>query len=173
LKLSKYKSLFEKEFIKDVRPEKDYYLMFKRSKRDKEYSLESKYFYGLHPPFTFKMVDGQLNVNVKSNKIKTLYLTYLTLDTKFGSVPKESLVNLENVKKFYINIDITTNASVEVIPFIIQYDLNGKKNMKRITRPMEYFEADNDVIKLRLVFKVKGYGNFIIRSIKRRDVEVS
>lgn len=162
--------MFEKEFINDIQPPKNYYLMLKRAKSDFEYDINSEYFYGIQPPISYERVSNQLNVTVKKNTIKTLYLTYLTLDTKFKNVPKETFVDLEKSRKFYINIDITANTSVEVIPFIIQYDTLGKKNMKRITRPMEYFEADDDVIKLRLVFKIKGHGNFIIRSIKRRDV---
>ncbi|MCK1975513.1 hypothetical protein LNK15_00400 [Jeotgalicoccus huakuii] len=162
--------MFEKEFINDIKPPKNYYLMLKRAKGDIEYEIKSEYFYGIQPPISYEKVNNQLNVTVKKHTIKTLYLTYLTLDTKFKNVPQETFVDLENSRKFYINIDVTANSSVEVIPFIIQYDTFGKKNMKRITRPMEYFEADDDVIKLRLVFKIKGHGNFIIRSIKRRDV---
>lgn|SRR5699024_6237064 len=162
--------MFEREFINDIKPPKNYYLMFKRAKSDIDYELKSDYFYGIQPPISFETVHNQLNVTVKKHTIKTLYLTYLTKDTKFGSVPNKSFVNLEESRKFYINIDIITNKNVDVIPFIIQYDTFGKKNMKRVTKQMEYFEADNDVIKLRLVFKIKGHGKFIIKSIKRRDV---
>src|SRR5699024_8337623 len=118
-----------------------------------------KLFYGLTPPFIIKSNNNQLNVNVKENKIKTLYLTYLTLDTKFAEVPDESFVDLTKNRKFYVTLDIDTNNNIEVKPYIIQYDLKGKKNMTQITRSMQYFSADDDVFKIRLVFKVKGHGN--------------
>lgn len=172
LRLSHYKTLFEQEFVKDVRPPKDYYLMFKRSRSDFGYDLSEKLFYGLKPPFSYTNKNNELVVHVKKNKIKTLYLTYMTLDTKFENVPKESFVNLEKTRNFYINIELSKNKNVEVIPYIVQYNKLGKKNMIKITKPMQFFKVDEDVIKLRLVFKCKGHGNFIIRSITRRDLDV-
>lgn len=164
--------MFESEFVKDIKPSDDFYITINRSEKDTDYQLDHELFYGLTPPFKIKSSNNQLNVNVKENKIKTLYLTYLTLDTKFAEVPGTSFVDLSKSREFYVNLDIDTNNNVEVIPYIIQYDSQGKKNMTQINRPMQYFSADDDVIKIRLVFKVKGQGNFIIRSIKRRDVRL-
>jgi len=173
LKITQYIDLFEKEFKKDIEPPKDYYTLLKRSKRDIVYDLNKINFYGVKPPFSYINKNDHLVVNVKKNNIKTLYLSHLILDTKFGNVPEKSFVNLEETKKFYISIDISENKGIEVIPFIIQYNESGKKNMIRVIHPVQLFEVENDVKKLRLVFKVKGYGNFIIRHIIRRDVDVN
>src|SRR5699024_1285165 len=170
MKLSKYKKFFEEEFHNDIGLPEDYYLLIKCKKNEYDYELTDEQFYGLQPPFTYKNHKGQLVVNVKKNTNKKLYLVYLKKDLKFDVVPSKSFVDLEFSRKFYLNIDIETNKSLKVTPFIVPYNEVGKKKMEKISRPMQLFEVDEDVIKLRLVFKVKGNGNFIIRSITRRDV---
>jgi|SRR5699024_351960 len=173
MKLSKYKKFFEEEFHNDIGLPEDYFLLIKRNKKDYKYELTDEQFYGLQPPFTYKNHKGQLVVKVQKNTNKKLYLVYLTKDLKFDVVPDKSFVDLEFSRRFYLNIDIETNKSLTVTPYIVPYNKIGKKKMEKITRPMQFFEVDEDVIKLRLVFKVSGHGNFIIRSITRRDTDVS
>lgn len=170
MNLSKYKKVFEEEFRSEIELPEDYYLLIKRKKNDYDYELTDEKFYGLQPPFTYKNHKGQLVVNVKKNTNKKLYLVYLTKDLKFDVVPNKSFVDLEFSRKFYLNIDIEANKSLTVTPFIVPYNEVGKKKMEKVSRPMQLFTVDEDVIKLRLVFKVNGHGNFIIRSIIRRDV---
>ena len=171
MELSKYKDIFEKEFLKDVKPPKDYYRMFSKQTESYSYDLDAKLFYGIERILTFYNDNNELVVKVKRNNVKTLYLTYLTLNTKFGIVPEKTLVDVTKTRAFYINIEMSMDKNMEVIPYIIQYNSSGKKNMKSINRPMQYFKVDEDVIKLRLAFKFKGFGNFILRSITRRDVK--
>jgi len=167
MNLSIYKAKFEKEFESSIKPNKNIFSYMKLKNKKHTYPLSLDMFYYKNPPITVRKDKSKINVFVEKNEIKTLYLSYLTLDTKFAEIPEKSFINLDTLKSFHFDVDISTTNSVEVIPFIIHYNNKGKKKMTRITRRNQLVEIAEDEIKCRLTFKIKGNGNFSIKSITR------
>src|SRR5699024_6798384 len=167
MKLSMYKKLFENEFELNIKPSKNLYSYIRNIKNVYTFPLDRSKFYFQNPPISIKEENDQLDVFVEPNTIKTLYLSYLTLDNKFAEIPAESFINIESLEHFYIDINIATSSDVEVIPFIIHYNNKGKKKMTRITNRNQLITILEDETKIRLTFKVKGNGNFKIKRITR------
>lgn len=171
-----YKELFEQEFERELKPPADFYSRVKTNEDMFEYRLIEEVFYHLSPPIVSYMEKGSLNVLVTPNNIKTLYVSYMTLDTKFEKLPDDSFVEIDRSngpKLFYLDIDITViDDGLEVIPFIIHYNKKGKKKMTRVTLRNQLIRIAEDEKKLRLTFKVKGNGNFTINNIRRSNLGI-
>lgn len=167
----KYKSEYEKVFEKEIKPHNFY---SKISNKEKKYSypLDKSLFYYLSPPLNSESSRDGLKVFVKHNKVKTLYLSYLTLNNKFAEIPEKSFVDTNSMTEFYLDLGIETSDQVEIIPYIIHYNNMGKNGMTKVTMRNQLIRLKKDDVKLRLTFKVKGFGNFTINNISRINVGV-
>jgi len=167
----KYQSKYEEVFEKEIRPHNFYSRISKQNNRY-TYPLEAKLFYYPSPPLNSKSSKTGFIVYVKKNKIKTLYMSYLTLNNKFAEIPEKSFVDVNNIIGFYLDLGIETSSDVEVIPYIIHYNNVGKNGMTKVTMRNQLIRLKEDDIKLRLTFKIKGSGNFVINNISRINVGV-
>lgn len=105
-----------------------------------------------------------LQVSVKDNKINKLYLSYQTLDNKFGESPKNSLLNLQAHKKYQFILRIDKEDSVDIVPYIIHYQDGNKRKLTEIKKNKQLIDFQNDSA-CRLTFKITGNGNFTIKEI--------
>ena len=101
-----------------------------------------------------------------------MYLSYLTLNNKFAEIPEKSFVDTNDMTEFYLDLGIETSDQVEIIPYIIHYNNMGKNGMTKVTMRNQLIRLKKDDVKLRLTFKVKGFGNFTINNISRINVGV-
>src|SRR5699024_9704150 len=167
----KYQSKYEEVFEKEIKPHNFY---SKISKHDNQYTytLKASLSYYPSPTLSCKSSKRGLIVYVKKNKMKTLYISYLTLNNNFAEIPEKTFVDIENITALYLDLGIETSSDVEVIPYIVHYNNSGKNGMTRITMRNQLIRLKKDDIKLRLTFKVKGSGNFVINNISRVNVGV-
>jgi len=167
----KYKSEYEKVFENEIKPQ-NFHSKISNSEKKYSYPLDGALFYHPSPPLNIESSKKGLKVSVKQNKVKTLYLSYLTLDNKFAEIPEKSFVDTESITAFYLDLGIESNNQVEVIPYIIHYNNIGKNGMTKVTMRNQLIRLKKDDVKLRLTFKIKGFGNFIINNISRINVGV-
>lgn len=169
--LIKYQSKYKEVFEKEIKP---YNFYSKISKHDDKYTypLDKTLFYYPSPPINIESSKKGLIVHVKNNKVKTLYTSYLTLNNKFAEIPEESFIDTKDITAFYLDLGIETSNHVEVIPYIIHYNSIGKDGMTKVTMRNQLIRLKKDDIKLRLTFKIKGSGSFIINNINRINVGV-
>lgn len=170
MKLSKYISEFETLYKESIDLHKIFSKINTNNGREYFHSLHIEKFFYPSPPVSMEFLNGKLGIRVRKHKIKTLYISYLTLDTNFNKIPEMSFLNINESKAFYIDMDIQHNDTIELIPYIIHYNDNGKKRMTRITKRNQFIISDEDIVKIRLVIKVNGYGNFTINNIKTTDI---
>src|SRR5699024_155545 len=114
--------------------------MFSKHTKAYRYDLDDKLFYGKDQILTFTNNKNELVVNVKRNNLETLDLYYLTLDTNSRIMSEHTFVDLTKTRAFYINFEMSVSKEMEVIPYIIQYNFSGKKNIISINKPMQYFK---------------------------------
>src|SRR5699024_10518863 len=167
----KYKSEYEKVFEKEIKPH-NFYSKISNNQKKYSYPLDEALFYYRSPPLNSESSRKGLKVSVQQNKVKTLYLSYLTLNNKFAEIPDKSFVDTKSITAFYLDLGIETSSDVEVIPYIVHYNNSGKNGMTRITMRNQLIRLKKDDIKLRLTFKVRGSGNFAINNISRVNVGV-
>lgn len=128
------------------------------------FSLNENLFYHSKPVFDILEKKDYLQVEIAKNDFSKLYLSYHTLNNKFDEPPENSLLNLNEYKKFQFIIEIDKEDSVDVIPYIIHYKKGKKRRLTSINKIKKIINFQKDD-KCRLTFKVIGNGTFNIKEI--------
>ena len=166
IKLTQYKRRFELIYIKDNKNELTYLeSLLKSAIAEKyNYSLSKDKFYFSNDIVSLNNIKNSLTVNVEKNNENHIYLSYGTLNNSFNLIPEKSLLNLENFDKYEFIIDITTDDTIKVVPYIIHYKKNKKDKLTAVIKSNQLIDF-NDDYKCRLTFKIIGYGRFDIKKI--------
>src|SRR5699024_10012109 len=137
---------------KEIKPH-NFYSKISNNEKKYSYPLDDALFYYLSPPLKSESSKKGLKVSVQQNKVKTLYLSYLTLNNKFSEMPEKTFVDTKSITAFYLDLGIETSKHVEVIPYIIHYNNMGKNGMTKVVMRNQLIRLKKDDVKLRLTFK--------------------
>lgn len=129
-----------------------------------KYSTNKSYFFSSQLVIGVDNYNDKLRVIVEPNNLKKLYLSYQTLNNRFGEAPDESLLDLNNYTKYRFSFVINKNGNIDITPYIIHYKNGDKRKLSRVDKTNQIIDFSDDN-QCRLTFKITGHGMFTINEI--------
>ena len=157
--------IYQKEIDLKFATVKDYNFSFFDSLKVHRMPLEDQHFYCPKREVTFHSHMQQLECEVEKNNHKMVYLSYGTLNNQFDKEPEESIIPVVKGTSYYVRIGVEKDATLQIIPIIVEYSAGKKTKLNKVTEPDELISFEESTDKCRLTFKLIGFGHATISDI--------